>query len=140
MSAEPMVPVVRASAPPPPTAGGPGTSGGAKATSSANLAKILAGVAVLVVLAAIAFGVSQLLKPKGYEVGQCARVTSGILDDDMEIVDCPVDSYEQSGDIYRITEVIDHDDGYCSYSDITFSHEPHDKTYCLVYATVEAYE
>ncbi|MCU1371954.1 MAG: hypothetical protein JWO77_3148 [Ilumatobacteraceae bacterium] len=98
---------------------------------------VVAAVVLCLVGGAIWIG-NTLLGEKPFKVGDCVEMTDRTFDNDLTKTSCP-SSVDFSSNVYQVVEVIDGDDGYCSSAVVTFSHEPHDKTYCLSYAG-EAYE
>lgn len=70
-----------------------------------------------------------------FEVGECVVVEQQLFDHDLEAESCTTPSPLFGGiELYQVVDVID---GYRSncrnygLGSIEFSHEPHDKTYCL---------
>ncbi|MEV4133980.1 hypothetical protein AB0J72_17645 [Dactylosporangium sp. NPDC049742] len=73
-----------------------------------------------------------------FKVGDCATVSTGLLDSTMHKAECGSSRKKLSTNpadlVYRVESVVDHKDGTCrgGFDRITFSNEPEDTTYCLV--------
>jgi hypothetical protein len=87
---------------------------------------------VAAVVAGLAWGIPRLLEKDGFEVGDCVEVVPRTTDSDLKGVDCP-SSWDPYSEVYEIGAVLDGAHSSC-YTDalVEFSHEPDDKTYCLV--------
>lgn len=136
MPAVPMVPLISAGSPsslPPPPAGIPGGPRPAKKVSSgvSLIGLVVAALALCIVGGAIWAG-NQIFGEKTFQVGDCVEVTDRVLDNDLKKTSCP-STYDLTSNVYQVVDVIDGDDGTCYSGVVTFSHEPHDKTYCLGY-------
>lgn len=104
-----------------------------KAGGGGGRGKGVAIVVVLCIIAAVGWGLSQLLAEDAFEVGQCVEITDRTLDSDLTATSCPADGMGLTGNVYEVAEVLDGTDASCYEANVEFTHEPHDKTYCLVY-------
>ncbi|MBX3313758.1 MAG: hypothetical protein KF906_05495 [Actinobacteria bacterium] len=138
--AEPMVPVVRATTSPaagPPTAAPGSHAGGSHAgppTGSGSGGKFIAAIVVLCVLGGIGWAIFKALEPDVFEVGDCVEVVERTIDQDLKSATCPgIYDADPYSNIYVVVDVLDGANRTCPYlaGGAEFSHEPHDKTYCL---------
>lgn len=87
------------------------------------------------------WGIGRLIGEDTFKVGSCVKVKDRTLDNDLEAASCPSGYGDPSDSVYRVGMVIDGSDATCPPMDgaaVEFSHEPHDKTYCLIYPSYSA--
>lgn len=115
----------------------PGGFGGF-AMPPTNRAKpiILAIVGVVAVIAVVGIGAAIIAAVSGpnFAVGDCVLVTSGLLNDDMEKTSCRSTTMRERLDgegVYKIVDIRPYLSSCHGRYDVTFNHEPDDRTYCL---------
>lgn len=70
-----------------------------------------------------------------FSVGECVTARLGVFNDRMAKSDCRKTTVQEKLDdksVYRVSSVIDHGERCPRGTHVTFKHEPHDVTYCLV--------
>lgn len=107
------------------------------------LARNIATLAISIATVLGAGGCSAVagLGQSSFAVGDCVTIETRVTDHDLKDADCgdAVGTFDAAVRIYKVDAVLDGSDQSCDtpqgFFGVEFSHEPHDKTYCLSMAT-----
>lgn len=98
--------------------------------------KVCRAASLIVALLLLASAGCGAFGEDSFSVGDCVELSQRTVDSDLTEADCPNSAtpFDTASSVYRVQSVEDGHSSSCSQSltGVEFSHEPHDKTYCLV--------